>query len=78
MLTSFNIYPLRNKLKVFKGAFFGIGIRSRQLQIPERDIANSDSVSELLTKGKGSLFAPLPLSNDVKYTDDAFKKFSNN
>lgn len=36
-------------------------------------VANSDSISELLTKGKGSLFAPLPLSDD-KYTDDAFEK----
>lgn len=49
-------------------------LRLCQLQIPERDVANSDSISELLTKGKGSLFAPLPLSNDVKYTDDAFEK----
>lgn len=54
--------------------FFGIGIRSCQLKIPERDVANSDSISELLTKGKGSFFAPLPSSDDVQYTDDIFKK----
>lgn len=37
-------------------------------------LIHTDSVSELLTKGKGSLFVLLPFSDDDNYTDDAFKK----
>lgn len=37
-------------------------------------LIHTDSISELLTKGKGSLFILLPSSNDDNYTDDAFKE----
>lgn len=36
-------------------------------------LIHTDSLSELLTKGKGSFFVLLPYSDDVNYTDDALK-----